>query len=424
VQASARPAQWQGSACWYVKFRLNATTDWSFVVLGYVYYKAKSKNLVDYAATIARKACSREDLTEVVDNLILGDYIIAKNGDKIAVGAYGIIERKNGSEHEVRVIILSSFAIVLTLRKVLGWSTGWMFGKGIEQTPKPFHNVSEDGIRARTPRALEVASAKKNERFRDHTTICKFSYLNLEVYHWIILKDIVCGVNIQHDCSYSKCSDYASQTILQDKVETSRIRSIISHNNVNQFILNTYSLHNYASITAVIPNNIRPNLLCKPLSAEEAAILRVKAAVQVRNQKHEEEEEKARKQMEQEQKKAEKEQKKVEKERKKAERERVKADKERAKAEKERAKAEKERMLVEQAERIQCASIPRSMDLPASNKTQSDSTAARMPEPTASSSCPQDFQMLEAIATSNIVRPRPVKKRKIVSKFSKWPYQG
>ncbi|KAF8593559.1 hypothetical protein BDV93DRAFT_420643, partial [Ceratobasidium sp. AG-I] len=60
--------------------------------------------------------------------------------------------------------------------------------------------------------------------------------------------DLVCEVNLQHDCYHSGCKSDRLAPILEEREATSRTRAQVSHSNTTHFILNTQSLHNYEYI--------------------------------------------------------------------------------------------------------------------------------------------------------------------------------
>ncbi|ESK85032.1 hypothetical protein Moror_15720, partial [Moniliophthora roreri MCA 2997] len=132
---------------------------------------------------------------------------------------------------------------------------------------------------------------------------------------------LICALNIQHNCSSAQCKDSTTQNIMQEQKETAHTQSIISHNPVNCYILNTHSLHNYSSISMAIPQTLKDKLKHKAQSASKAADFRLKTAHKVWTQKQEAKEEKEHKEAEREQKKVDQEQKKTEKEKAKHDRE-------------------------------------------------------------------------------------------------------
>ena len=111
--------------------------------------------------------------------------------------------------------------------------------------------------------------------------------LSIDHRIWLLtssLQDVVCTVNVQHDCIASGCNKTHDIPVVQERVQTSKTRSIARHEASRHFVLNVHSLHNYQHIKAVVP----PHLRCRPEQEPDAfqiAQLRRVAASQVREMK-------------------------------------------------------------------------------------------------------------------------------------------
>ncbi|KAG1807724.1 hypothetical protein EV424DRAFT_1283807, partial [Suillus variegatus] len=68
--------------------------------------------------------------------------------------------------------------------------------------------------------------------------------------------EIICIVNIQHDCVKSQCTDTSQCHLRQERTETTHTKSIIQHKSSLFYLLNAYSIHNYAQIQSVIPPSL------------------------------------------------------------------------------------------------------------------------------------------------------------------------
>ncbi|KAG2752439.1 hypothetical protein P692DRAFT_20696577, partial [Suillus brevipes Sb2] len=68
--------------------------------------------------------------------------------------------------------------------------------------------------------------------------------------------EIICIVNIQHDCVKSQCTDTSQCRIHQERTETAHTKSVIQHKSLLFYLLNAYSIHNYAQILSVIPPSL------------------------------------------------------------------------------------------------------------------------------------------------------------------------
>ncbi|KAG2055244.1 hypothetical protein BDR06DRAFT_882588, partial [Suillus hirtellus] len=93
--------------------------------------------------------------------------------------------------------------------------------------------------------------------------------------------EIVCIVNIQHDCVKSLCTDTSQCRICQERNETARMKSVIQHKSSPFYLLNAYSIHNYTQIRSVIP----PSLRKTPPRVNSAAEVHLAAACQIREKK-------------------------------------------------------------------------------------------------------------------------------------------
>ncbi|KIO07666.1 hypothetical protein M404DRAFT_104131, partial [Pisolithus tinctorius Marx 270] len=62
--------------------------------------------------------------------------------------------------------------------------------------------------------------------------------------------NVLCNVNIQHDCASSRCTGVQVVGERQENDKTTRTKMIINHTPTNAFLLNTHALHNYKRIAA------------------------------------------------------------------------------------------------------------------------------------------------------------------------------
>ncbi|KAG6376770.1 hypothetical protein JVT61DRAFT_1794 [Boletus reticuloceps] len=73
--------------------------------------------------------------------------------------------------------------------------------------------------------------------------------------HMIVIppSDVICAVNVQHDCITSQCNSTRTMLEQQERLLTSRAQLLVDHAPTNAFILNIHSLHNYQWIISAIP---------------------------------------------------------------------------------------------------------------------------------------------------------------------------
>ncbi|KAF8840947.1 hypothetical protein BDN67DRAFT_1048545, partial [Paxillus ammoniavirescens] len=95
--------------------------------------------------------------------------------------------------------------------------------------------------------------------------------------------DVICGVNLQHNCTDSKCTQLIHRTVRQERTVTRRTKPAIRHELTGKYFLNTYSVHNYAFIRTTLPSFLQES----PLRVPTASVQKVRsnAAQQVRDKK-------------------------------------------------------------------------------------------------------------------------------------------
>ncbi|KAG1786006.1 uncharacterized protein HD556DRAFT_1207162, partial [Suillus plorans] len=98
--------------------------------------------------------------------------------------------------------------------------------------------------------------------------------LIIQQEHEVVIspQEIVCIVNIQHDCVKSQCTDTSQCRLRQERTETTRTKSVIQHKSSLFYLLNAYLIHNYAQIRSVIP----PSLCETSLRVNNAAARQIR----------------------------------------------------------------------------------------------------------------------------------------------------
>ncbi|KAG2120425.1 uncharacterized protein F5147DRAFT_562462 [Suillus discolor] len=94
-------------------------------------------------------------------------------------------------------------------------------------------------------------------------------------------EDIICIVNLQHDCVKAQCTDISQCRVHQEQTKTAHTRPVIQHQPSPFYLLNAYSIHNHAQIQSVIPQSLRET----PLRVPNVADVRLAAACQIREKK-------------------------------------------------------------------------------------------------------------------------------------------
>ncbi|KIJ35211.1 hypothetical protein M422DRAFT_84550, partial [Sphaerobolus stellatus SS14] len=56
--------------------------------------------------------------------------------------------------------------------------------------------------------------------------------------------EIICSLNVQHDCYTAKCEATGVRQVVQEREKTEQIVSFIEHKPEDIFVLNLFTLHN------------------------------------------------------------------------------------------------------------------------------------------------------------------------------------
>ncbi|KAI5989187.1 hypothetical protein F5J12DRAFT_700323, partial [Pisolithus orientalis] len=71
--------------------------------------------------------------------------------------------------------------------------------------------------------------------------------------------DIICSVNLQHDCFQGKCQATGQEVVRQEQKLTGKKCSVMAHVDENHFIVNTHALHNAKYIHKALPPRLLPS---------------------------------------------------------------------------------------------------------------------------------------------------------------------
>ncbi|TBU58803.1 hypothetical protein BD310DRAFT_785140, partial [Dichomitus squalens] len=93
--------------------------------------------------------------------------------------------------------------------------------------------------------------------------------------------DIVCVINVQHDCSRARCTTDGKKTIRQEREDTTQSRTVVSHTNSTLYVVNLQALHNQHWMRLTLPDHLRT----RPVFFTERAVLHQHAAASLRNTK-------------------------------------------------------------------------------------------------------------------------------------------
>jgi hypothetical protein len=101
-------------------------------------------------------------------------------------------------------------------------------------------------------------------------------------------QDIVAAVNFQHDCERGKCKSDGAEVIREEREATTRTRQVVTHSDDTHYLVNVNALHNYKTIAAALP----PNLRKSSFKIDDIPALYANASAQVREKKRQQTEEK------------------------------------------------------------------------------------------------------------------------------------
>ncbi|KAG1753108.1 hypothetical protein EDD22DRAFT_759773, partial [Suillus occidentalis] len=69
-------------------------------------------------------------------------------------------------------------------------------------------------------------------------------------------QDIICIANMQHNCLNVKCMDFSTKPLYQEQTQTHQMTSIIKHQQSPQYLLNSFSIHNYQHPHSLLPESL------------------------------------------------------------------------------------------------------------------------------------------------------------------------
>lgn len=100
-------------------------------------------------------------------------------------------------------------------------------------------------------------------------------------------KDVLCAVNVQHDCQRGACVMNDGRAVFQEREVTKIRRTNIKHLDDRHYVVNTSSLHNYESIQQSLPVSLFP-----PSFPMNSAEIRSRASAQLWDKKRQKQVEK------------------------------------------------------------------------------------------------------------------------------------
>ncbi|KAH7919605.1 hypothetical protein BV22DRAFT_968262, partial [Leucogyrophana mollusca] len=93
--------------------------------------------------------------------------------------------------------------------------------------------------------------------------------------------DVVCTINVQHNCIDSQCVDTRQQPVPQERLESTVTKTVLQHKSTPHYFLNVYSIHNYVHIQSIIPTALRET----PVRVTNVAEVRSNAVKQLKDKR-------------------------------------------------------------------------------------------------------------------------------------------
>lgn len=103
---------------------------------------------------------------------------------------------------------------------------------------------------------------------------------------YFILQDIICGINLQHRCVASHCSEAGTKPVHQERELTTITARVSKHGDSTQYLVNINSMTNYEHIKDLMECHTKPPILIlNPANYESircAAVTRLKGHAQMK----------------------------------------------------------------------------------------------------------------------------------------------
>ena len=81
--------------------------------------------------------------------------------------------------------------------------------------------------------------------------------------------------NVQHDCYLAKCIASGVHPLMQERIESGLVETIIEHRSIDRFVINTHAFHNAHLLRATLPRSlIAPSPLFPDRQAKHADMAR------------------------------------------------------------------------------------------------------------------------------------------------------
>ncbi|KAI0644697.1 hypothetical protein C8Q79DRAFT_912903 [Trametes meyenii] len=76
-------------------------------------------------------------------------------------------------------------------------------------------------------------------------------------FHVLEPQELLCAINVQHNCSSSTCTASGTQVVRQERESTSQSRTVLLHSNSPLYVVNMHALHNQHLLARALPESLR-----------------------------------------------------------------------------------------------------------------------------------------------------------------------
>ncbi|KAL4066879.1 hypothetical protein J3A83DRAFT_4098505, partial [Scleroderma citrinum] len=154
--------------------------------------------------------------------------------------------------------------------------------------------IFQHGNQPCVDKVVEILSPHKHPNIASHIAISKLDFLPQihpqlhvpcmkftipDIKIVVLSMDVLCTVNVQHDCSTSACNAVKQVAEPQEHLVITGTKDLVSHSPINAFLLNTHALHNYQHLAAVIPPSLHSQLNVSLITDHEIICLNAAKAV-------------------------------------------------------------------------------------------------------------------------------------------------
>ncbi|KAF7983983.1 hypothetical protein HWV62_17448 [Athelia sp. TMB] len=174
---------------------------------------ALAKATIEWQNTQAFRHALRRDDFAMDSAFVAANYLVTRTGDSVSAGSY----------------------------------------VAICEIVQPFARLGVDNVRAPALVCVELFEFDATR----HNTLDMPTVARSSRYAVLAPSDIICAVNLQHDCSRGRCAAAKTKDVYQEREKTTQQKLQIAHSDNVHYILNTQSLHNYRALSELIPYHLR-----------------------------------------------------------------------------------------------------------------------------------------------------------------------